>query len=179
MTLYPSKDSDKIIPDSWDYRTLRYKGLPFVNWLTELSNQLLQRHEGESTIVEVAAFRSETSFSLAGIPIVLRGFRADFSCSRKWMSQTVREDVSLGLYNHITRRLTVPNEQAWSMGWIDRKAWQEVECDEDPEEWTKPLEPGSFRLPHSPESSAFHSGRGHSAHRRAHWGTADGSRLIL
>ena len=62
------------------------------------------------------------------------------------MSQTVREDVSLGVYNHITRRLTVPNKQAWSMGVIDQEAWQKVECDEDPEEWTRPVEPGCFRV---------------------------------
>ncbi len=146
MTLYPSKDSEKTFPDSWDYKTLRYEGLPFVNWLAELSAQLLQRHEGESKIVEIIAFKKEIPFSLEGVPILLRGFRADMWCSRTWMSQTVREDVSLGLYNHITRRLTVPSKQAMSLGRIDREAWQEIERDDAPEEWTKPLGPGSFRL---------------------------------
>jgi len=67
-------------------------------------------------------------------------------CSRKWLSQTVREDVSFGVYNHITRRLIVPNKQFWSMGWIDQEAWHELDIDDEPEQWTKPLEPGSFRL---------------------------------
>lgn len=146
MTLYPSKESDKTFPGSWDYRTLRYDGLPVVNWLAELSTQLLQLHEGELKIVEMAAFKRETPFNLEGVPVVLRGFRADMWCSRTWISQTIRENVSLGLYNHITRRLTIPSKQAWSMGRIDREAWQEVEYDEDSEEWTKPIEPGSFRL---------------------------------
>ena len=68
ITVFPNKDSEKTFPESWDYRTLWYEGLPFVNWLTELSTQLLQRHEGESKIVELAAFKKETTFSLEVSP---------------------------------------------------------------------------------------------------------------
>lgn len=146
LKLYPSKKSDKDFPETWDYKTLYYNGLPFANWLNKLSSQLLRQYEGESKIVEIAAFKKETPFTLEGVPVTLRGFQADMWCSRSWLSQTVRENVSLGLYNHITRRLTIPSKQYWSMGWIDREAWQEIDCENDPEEWTKPLEPGSFRL---------------------------------
>lgn len=146
MAIYPNADSDSNIPDAWDYRRLCYEGLPVANWLAELSAKLLERHEGEQRIVEIAAFKRETPFSLDGKTIILRGFRALMECSRKWLSQTVREDVSLGVYNHITRRLTVPNKQFWSMGWIDLEAWSELEIDEEPEQWTRPLKPGSFRL---------------------------------
>ena len=146
MSIYPNPESDSNIPDAWDYRTLRYDGLPVANWLAELSRELLRRHEGESKIVEIAAFKRETPFALDGTPIILRGFRVQMCCSRKWLSQTVREDVSLGVYNHITRRLTVPNKQFLSMGWIDQEAWRELDIDDEPEQWTKPLEPGSFRL---------------------------------
>lgn len=146
ITLYPSPRSDRSFPDTWDARTLRYDGLPVVNWLTKLSMDLLQRYEGEPKIIEIAAFKTETPFTLEGTPVILRGLRVEMTCSRKWLSQTVREDISLGVYNHITRRLTVPNKQFWSMGWIDQEAWQEIDVDGEPEEWTKPLEPGSFRL---------------------------------
>ena len=107
---------------------------------------LLEKHEGEYQIIELAAFKRVTPFTLEGVPVALRGFRIEMTCSRKWLSQTVREDVSLGVYDHITRRLTVPSKQFWSMGWIDQEAWQEITIDGEPEEWTKPLEPGSFRL---------------------------------
>ena len=146
MEIYPTPESDTKIPNTWDYRTLRYDGLPFANWLADLSMALLQRHEGEPRIVEFAAFTTETPFTLDGTPIILRGFRAEMGCSRKWLSQTVRVDLSLGVYNHITRRLTVPSKQARSMGWIDQEAWRELEIDAEPEQWTKPPEPGSFQL---------------------------------
>lgn len=146
LTLFPSKQSDKIFPEKWDYTTLIYEDLPFANWLNKLSAHLLQQHEGESKIIEMVAFKQETPFTLEGEPITLRGFRADMECSRCWVSQRVRENVSLGLYNHITRRLTVPSKQYWSMGLIDQEAWEEINSDNDPEEWTKALEPGSFRL---------------------------------
>jgi len=146
LILYPSKECVNTFPDLWDYRTLRYQGHPFANWLANLSTKLLQRHEGNSKIVETASFKIETPFSLDDISIVLLGFRAEFSCTRSWLSQTVREDVSLGLYNHITRRLTVPSKQIWTIGKIDQEAWNQIKGDDDPEEWTKPLYPGSFRL---------------------------------
>ena len=70
---------------------------------------------------------AETPFTLEGVPVILRGFRADLTCSRTWVSQTIREDVSLGHYNHITRRLTIPSQQFWSMGVIDQEAWSEID----------------------------------------------------
>jgi hypothetical protein len=146
IRLYPSPENDRNFPEPWDPRTLRYEGLPFINWLTSLSLELLRRYEGEQKIVHIAAFKTETPFTLEGAAVILRGFRVEMTCSRKWLSQTVREDVSLGVYNHITRRVTVPNKEFWSMGWIDQEAWRELDVDGEPEEWTKPLEPGSFRL---------------------------------
>ena len=144
LMLYPSSESDKNFPEFWNAKTLRYKNLPFVNWLRERSQYLLQNYENEAKITETIAFKEEIPFILEGVSITLRGLRVEMVCSRKWLSQTVREDVSLGLYNHITCRLVVPNKQLWSMGSIDQENWKEVEIDGEPEEWTKPLEPGNF-----------------------------------
>lgn len=137
IILYYS-ESDRNFPDPWNARTLRFKGLAFVNWLRKLSLDLLEKHEGEPKIIAIAAFKGETPFTLEGVPVTLRGFRVEMTCSRKWLSQTVREDVSLGVYSHITRRLTIPSKQSWSIGWIDPEAWQEIHGE--------PPEPGSFRL---------------------------------
>ncbi len=146
MTLYPSGGSDCKFPKPWDARTLRYEGLPVVNWLKNTSGDLLRKYEAERKIIETAAFKTEIRFTLEETPVLLRGIRVKMKCSRKWLSQTVREDVSLGVYNHITRRLTVPNKEYLSIGWIDQEAWQEMKIDGKPEQWTEPLEPGSFRL---------------------------------
>ena len=64
------------------------------------------------------------------------------TCSRGWMWQTVREDVTLGVYDHIRKVVTVPDQHGYYMGWIDRDAWQPL--DSEPEE--QALAPGSFSI---------------------------------
>ncbi|MEK7400185.1 MAG: restriction endonuclease, partial [Candidatus Poribacteria bacterium] len=146
VTLYPAPENEQNCPEPWDPRTLRYDGLPFVNWLTKLSKDLLRKYEEESKIVEIVALKRYTPFTLEDVPVILRGFRVEMICSRKWLSQTVREDVSLGMYDHIKRRLIVPNKQFWSIGVINEEAWEEMGIDGEPEVWTKPLEEDSFQL---------------------------------
>lgn len=107
---------------------------------------MLKKHEDKTQIIEIVAFKQETLFSLEGEPITLRGFKAVMKCSRSWVSQRVVEDVSLGFYDHIARRLTIPSKQWWSMGVIDQEGWDEINDGNDPEEWTNPLEPGSFHF---------------------------------
>jgi len=106
----------------------------------------LRENEGEERIVETVAFTKPSAFDLRGEEHLLRGIRVSMKCSRKWLSQRVREDLSLGVYNHITKRITLPAKQALSLGWMDEKAWREIEVDGDPREWAKEMEPGSFQL---------------------------------
>ncbi|MCW5607589.1 MAG: restriction endonuclease, partial [Nitrosomonas sp.] len=146
LTLYHNEESSKNFPAKWDHTSLLYNDLPFDNWLNALSSQLLQKYEGEVRIVEMAAFKQETPFTLEGVSVMLRGFKVEMECSRSWMSQRIREDVSLGLYNHITCQLIIPSKQSWSMGWIDQEVWEEIAVEGEPEDWTKPLELGSFRV---------------------------------
>jgi hypothetical protein len=146
MTLYPNEQSNEDIPDGWDFRRLEYNRLPVINWLQNLSLDLIRKHEDESRIIETVAFKKETVFELEGTPVVLRGFRIDMSCSKKWVSQTIREDVSLGFYNHVTRRLTIPDKQYMTMGTIDNEGWDLIENEDGRDYFETSLEPGTFRL---------------------------------
>src|SRR5262249_52022361 len=83
-------------------------------------------------------------FRLNDILVTLRGIRIRLTCSRKWLSQTVQEDVSLGYYDWIRQRVTVPNNQYWAIGWFDQNAWEELS--EEPEGYGAEPESGTFRL---------------------------------
>jgi len=122
--------------------------LPFTNWLEELSTDLLHQYEGEPKITYTAALKRETPFTLEGVPVILRGFRAEIWCNRKWMSRTLQEDLSLGVYNHITKKITIPGRQYWWLGEIDShlEGWEEMDIDEAPSEWSEPVKAGSIKV---------------------------------
>lgn len=141
-----STEGGQLLRDGWDIKSLRYKELYVVNWLCELSSKLLCEYEGKRKIVYTVIFKMDTLFTLDHEPILLSGLRVYMTCSRKWLSQIVRTDVSLGSYNHTTGRLLIPDQQYYSLGWISQNAWEEMNIDGEPEEWSKPLEPGDFRF---------------------------------
>ncbi len=144
MRIFYSPESAQPNSEQFDARALRYEGLPVVNWLKKLSLELLREYEGKRNVVFTTIFKTDTPFTLDGVLIALRGLRVEMTCSRKWLSQIVREDVSLGNYNHITGRLLIPDQQYWSIGEIKQDAWEET--DGEPLYWSKPSEPGDARL---------------------------------
>jgi hypothetical protein len=62
-------------------------------------------------------------------------------CATDWVSQSVRESVSLGFYDFLSHRVTVPPRQAYILDSFDRDAWQPCEAPEETQ-----LEPGTFEL---------------------------------
>lgn len=144
--LKQNPESERPLPDGWDIRSLSYEGLHVVNWLCELSSKLLHEYEVKRTVVYTAIFKMDTPFTLDGAPILLKGLRVNMTCSRKWLSQVVQTDVSLGSYNHLTGRLLIPNQQYYSLGLISQAAWEEMNINDEPEVWSEPMAPGDFRL---------------------------------
>ena len=54
----------------------------------------------------------------------------------------MKTEVSLGYYDHLKRRVVVPNKQWYALGLIDNEAWEETD-----KEWEHvEMEPNSFRL---------------------------------
>jgi|SRR5881397_627395 len=144
FALFPAKESDSAIQSEWDARELYYQDLPVQNWLHDLSMDLLRSYEGASKITITLAFKQETEFRLVGQMIKVRGFRLMLRCSRRWLCQQVREDVSLGYVDWVSRCVTVPNNEWWSIGAFDQTAWEQLP--EHPDESEPELKPGEFRL---------------------------------
>lgn len=147
MRVFATPECAGLITDGWDLKSLRYAGRPVWNWFASQSRELLRDHEGEAEINLSGALDPNAEFDLGGTPVHLRGFKARLRCSRTWVSQIVRENVTLGYYDHIKRKVTVPDKQTYTLEDIDRDGWTELEDQEQqPEPWTKPLQPGTFRL---------------------------------
>ncbi|MEE8302359.1 MAG: hypothetical protein V3S24_07975, partial [Candidatus Tectomicrobia bacterium] len=102
-------------------------------------------HEGESHIEATYAFKRAIPFRLANSTVVLKGLRLTFECSSKWVSQTTREDVSLGYFDHQRGNVTVPSKQAWYGGMLDMQCWTEAD-EPATKKGDRPLAPNSFRV---------------------------------
>jgi len=130
------------LEDGWIVGELLFDNSPVINWISELSRRLIEQHENATSIVFRCTFRQSSLWSYQGRLLPVGAIGLLFSCSKKWLSQVVRVDVTLGLFDHLRRRVTVPNQQAYFIGWINRDAW--VETDKAWEETE--LEPGTFEI---------------------------------
>lgn len=110
-----------------DPRKLNYRGRPLVNWLSKKSNELVIEHWDRSYIRAEYAFREELEFEYDGNAVHLVGLIAHLHCSNGWARQTIHEDVSLGSYDFLGRKLTIPNNQLWGIGPFVNDAWKPVE----------------------------------------------------
>jgi hypothetical protein len=121
---------------------MMYHDAPVLNWLSQQSEQLLRDRGEASEIRAIYPFRQETEFALSGVPVTLRGLGLTLWCSRKWVAQDVRVDLSRGRYDHRQRRVLLPHNQRLILGEIDDGEWQETD-----QTWnTDGLEPGSVEL---------------------------------
>ncbi len=144
---FPQEEASRI-PEAWDARDLEYEGRPVVNWLSNISRDLLVQHDGLRLVVATWAFHQPTPFRFPGADFLLTGLRLRLTCDKRWLGQLVAEDVTTGLYDHVRRAVVVPNEQAYTIGPFDQEAWEEiVEASDRPD-----LRPGEFRLEAMPVS---------------------------
>jgi hypothetical protein len=125
LALLPTDNSNEQFPAEWSPNDLHYEGLPVVNWISQLSRDLLIKYENAKKIIWTGAFLKETGFSLAGCNIMVLGLRLDMNCSTKWMSQVVTENVTAGAFDHLWKRVLVPSGQSYFLGTFDRDRWQE------------------------------------------------------
>lgn len=140
--LYPPPRNLHEVPEKWSIDDLRCDDLPARNWIAALSRRLLQEHESANFLTFRCTLKSHPHWTYAGKPIAVAALAFKFQISRTWVSQTVREDVTLGYYDHLRRSVTVPNGQGYWLGWIDREAW--IPSDEEPDEAVPA--PNSFAL---------------------------------
>jgi hypothetical protein len=142
IMLYPFPGETLGVDDGWQVGELMFDNLPVINWISNLSHRLIREQEEAKSITFRCTFRRDSRWTYQSRPIYPAGVELTFACSKRWLSQIVRPDVTLGHYDHLLRGVVVPDQQAYMAGWIDREAWVEVK-----EGWTeKELQPGTFRL---------------------------------
>jgi len=149
VTLYPPPGLEPRFPDGWELAGLAYEGQPLQNWISPLTRRLLAEHEPRSTLIFTCTFRTQGLWSYQGEAVDVAAMKVSLECSRSWVAQTVREDVTLGLYDHIRGTVTVPDRQGYLLGLIDQEAWRPF--DGEPEQ--PPLTQNSFNI----SLTLFHS----------------------
>jgi len=125
-----------------DPLALLHCGNPVVNWINEKSRQIISEHSDKPYIQAEYAFRDEVEFENRGERVYLIGLVFHLHCSTSWVRQTIREDVTLGSYDLIQRKLIIPDKQALSIGPFATDAWEPVE----PPPPEVPIESNSIRL---------------------------------
>jgi len=87
--------------------------------------------------------KKPVEFVRLGEPMFLRAIELHLECKRFWLVQTIREDVSHGLYDHLKQVLLIPDKEAWSLQ-FDSRNWREI----TPADELEPHErsPGTLRL---------------------------------
>ncbi|MGZ5436762.1 MAG: restriction endonuclease, partial [Pyrinomonadaceae bacterium] len=108
------------LPAYWSPTDVFFDGLPIVNWLEKHSHQLLLRYPGMRTMRERIGFSRLLRFTIKDAEVDCAGFVLTLFCSHCWLRQKVREDLTLGYFNHISELFTIPAGQSWSLGPIDQ-----------------------------------------------------------
>lgn len=130
------------LPQDLKLEELEYHDMRFVAWLRDRSKKLLQENEFASAIHHRSIFKQPVEFLRAGEPLSLRGIELHLECRRSWWVQTIREDVSHGLYDHLKQEVLIPVKEFWTLQ-FDSRNWQEIILEiEDDVELRKPP-PGS------------------------------------
>ena len=144
LILWPLDDeNDLLVPSDYDLFSVFYEGLPLANWLHHVSYDLLPDCETDCTIRGTYALKRPTEFSVSGATVLLKGIGFRLDCTVRFVSQTVRPDVSLGHFDHTTNRIVIPSKQFYTLGIIDNEAWKETDSAwKDPEN----LKAGTFAL---------------------------------
>ena len=140
--LFPFDEHPHEIEEKWKVEDLLFDGLPVIHWISEKMKLVASEHDAADKIWFLCTFQNEPRWSYHGQPLKVGGLKFDFTVQKDWVVQTVKTDVSLGYYDHLKKRVVVPNKQWYALGLIDNEAWEETD-----KEWEHgEMEPNCFRL---------------------------------
>ena len=123
-------------------KNLEYRGLKLAAWLRDRSMQLLRENEFATTLTDQVIFAQPVQFLHLGKPVSVTGIEMTLQCKRVWVAQTVKEDVSKGMYNHVKQVLLIPNKETWSLD-FDNRNRKEIEPEIEPQ---SDMPPGTLRM---------------------------------
>ena len=123
-TLWTEADPGVPIPDP---RLVLFEGLPIVNWFSPISKALIQQDEDANLIQVIYTLKGTQEFTVSGIPFSVGKIGFVLRCRQSWHSQQVRQDASLGEYDHLKQCVRIPSGQGCWIGAFDRDGWKETE----------------------------------------------------
>jgi hypothetical protein len=143
LVLMPHDDDDETIPIAFSLHAVTHMGDPVANWFAEESLDLLSSTQEDCELLAKYVFKRPVVFVVGGLEVPSKGFGATLECTVRFVSQTVRPDVTLGHFDFQKQRVVVPPKQGYMLGWFDNLAWRETE-----KQWEgfESLGPGRFAL---------------------------------
>ena len=123
-TLWTEADPRVSIPDP---RLVLFRGLPVVNWFSPISKALIQQHEDAKLIQVIYTLKGKQEFTVSGSSFLIEKIGFVLRCKKSWYSQHVRQDVTLGEYDHLKRCVRIPSGQGCWIGPFDNDNWKETE----------------------------------------------------
>lgn len=124
LKVYPIPAHEDLVPTGFDWRGITLDGLPLLNWAEKESMRLLQEIDTPCVIAAHYSFRSPATFTINAASVDLKGLSLFLECTYGLVCQTVRVDVTTGLFEHLRKRVVVPPQQGYIYGPFDREAWQ-------------------------------------------------------
>ena len=130
------------IEENWKIQDLLFDGLPVMHWISGKMKLVASKHEAANKIRFLCTFRNEPRWLYHGQALSVGGLKFDFDIKKDWVAQTAKVDVSLGYYDHLKKRVVVPDQQWYALGFIVKDGWEETDRHwEDGE-----MKPNTFRL---------------------------------
>jgi Restriction endonuclease len=143
IVLFPFDGCVLDIEEKWNVKDLLFDGTPVIHWVSQKMKLVASEHDAANKIRFLCTFRNEQRWSYHGQPLMVGGLEFQFMCCKDWVTQTVMTDVSLGYYDHLKKRVVVPDEEWYALGKLDNDAWEETD-----QQWEEDgdMVPNTFRL---------------------------------
>lgn len=120
---------------------LEYDSKKFVAWLRDHSVQLLRDNEFARIIHCSIVFKQPLELTRLGQPYALKAIEFNLERRQYLVTQTIQEDVSHGMYDHIKQQLLIPDREFWIMK-FDGRNRQEVEIENEADVLAHPPDGG-------------------------------------
>jgi len=134
MVLYPAEAGDAQFLDRYDYADVYFADALLQKWISKESASILEDIPGPCEVKAYYEFKSPQPLRIRDTQIMMRAIGFWLLCGTGWLGQTVHVSVTKGVFDHISRRVTVPDQQLYLLGPFDNEAWREVsQGPDDPE----------------------------------------------
>jgi hypothetical protein len=124
--LHLSEENKESMPRQWVPDDMSFAGLPFTNWLSEQTRSVVTALEDDAEVRATYRFRHSTPFTISGRAVMLNGVAIFMLCTCRWVTQTARVDVTLGMYDHLRDSIAIPPKQTATFDFEDKDAWEEL-----------------------------------------------------